>query len=119
MSREELLRLFVLDSMADDYEAVPEIMRGVGALAAECGIEISRDEVVTSLRALIEAGLVRAWSVGHRNQLREEAFVPPVAEADRYYYLPTEAGRDIHTEFAALWGTGRIPPSNPAQSPQQ
>ena len=64
MTRTEFLQRLILNSMCDDFENVDQvILSNVAAAAAKCGLTVERTEVVQNLRALVEAGLAKAYDL--------------------------------------------------------
>ena len=103
MTRPEFVQRLIVNSMCDDFENVDQvILRDVARLAAKCGLTIERSEVVQNLRALVEAGLVKAYDLapGIRDPFSGELQgMPPLdapAEYFRTYFYPTQKGMDWH-----------------------
>jgi hypothetical protein len=64
MMRPEFVQRLILNSMCDDFENVDQvILRNVAGVAAKCGLTVERPEVVENLRALVEAGLAKAYDL--------------------------------------------------------
>jgi hypothetical protein len=64
MTRAEFVRRLVLDTICDDFENVDQtILRDVVDIEAKCGVVIRRADVVEALRALVEAGLAKAYDL--------------------------------------------------------
>lgn len=63
MTRAELIRRFVLDSICDDFEDIEQIDKWVTKQATECGFTVSRDEIIQALRELISEGYASAWDL--------------------------------------------------------
>jgi hypothetical protein len=63
MTRNELIRRFVLNSFCDDYEDIEQITKAIDEEGPAGGLTISHDEIVQALRELIELGYAKAWDL--------------------------------------------------------
>ena len=108
MNRSELLRLFILDDIADDYEEIEHITGNVTALAQKCGLTVSSGEVREELMNLIDAGFAKAYRFTGRH-LPEDIRGRPLPEeleetATGYvYFWITESGRELHGSRDDWW----------------
>jgi hypothetical protein len=110
MTRAEFVQRLVLNSMCDDFENVDQvILRDVAQVAAKCGLRVERPEVVRSLRALVEAGLAKAYDL---SRAAGDAFsgelhgMPPLAvpeEDFKTYFYPTQKGMEVHGSDGTWW----------------
>ena len=109
MTRTEFLQRLIVNSMCDDFENVDQvILRDVAGVAAKCGLTVERPEVVENLRALVEAGLAKAYDMwaatGGDAFAGELQGMPPldVPEKDfRTYFHPTQKGMEFHDQLNA------------------
>ena len=100
MDRAELVRLMVLNSIADDYENVDQvILRDVAQCLSKRGQTIERREIVNALDGLIEDGLAKAYLLSGREPYVTELHGMPaldVIEEDfRTYFYITQKGKDL------------------------
>ena len=108
MNRDELVRLLVLDSIADDYENVDQIILGeVGEQLAKMGMTIKRQEIVNALGGLIQDGLAKAYLLSAREPYSTELQGMPsleVVEEDfqTYFYI-TKKGVDVLLDGRIEW----------------
>jgi len=61
MHRRELVRTFVLNGIADDYENLEQITKQAASLRADCGMTIQSSEILEALGDLVGAGLAKAY----------------------------------------------------------
>ncbi len=110
MTRAEFVQRLILNSMCDDFENVDQIiLRDVAGVAAKCGLTVERPEVVENLRALVEAGLAKAYDL---SAAKGDPFsgelqgMPPLdtPEQDfRTYFYPTKKGMEFHKSDGTWW----------------
>jgi hypothetical protein len=110
MTREEFVQRLIVNSMCDDFENVDQvILRDVAGVAAKCGLTVERPEVVQNLRALVEAGLVKAYdlSPGIGDPFSGELQgMPPLADPEIYFrthFYPTQKGTDWLESDLTWW----------------
>jgi len=101
--REELVRMFVLDTVADDYEDFPRVVVTVGALGRRCGLTIGGPEVLAALEELVRVGWVTAWRLSPTRPAEVVPGVPERTEMDECYFLVSEAGARRQAEEFAGW----------------
>ena len=105
--RAELIRMFVLDEIMDDYEELDHITERIAPLGRQCGVLIQRQDVAQALISLTENGFAKAYSLGRNS--REIEGVPPldtIQDSDQYtrcYFLVTDSGREEHRRQDSLW----------------
>jgi hypothetical protein len=63
MTRAELIRRFVLNSICDDYEDIERITNYIDEVGPKCGLAISNEDIFRALRELIELGYAKAWDL--------------------------------------------------------
>ena len=63
MTRAELIRRFVLNSICDDYEDIDRIRRAVEEEGAACGLTIREADILQALRESIQLGYAKAWNL--------------------------------------------------------
>jgi hypothetical protein len=107
MNRDELIRMFVLDEIMDDYEELDHITERIAPSGAQCGVVIRKQDVVQALISLTENGFAKAYSLG--NNSKEIEGVPTLDEIqdpDQYkrcYFWVTDNGREEHSRQDSLW----------------
>ena len=98
MTRNELIRLLVLNEIADDYEE-PEYIHGrLAGLGPHCGLPIELPDVRQALLDLVGLGCAKAYNLW-RNPAEGLRGVPPLERVDEYYYWITDQGRVVHSSF--------------------
>jgi hypothetical protein len=104
LSRSEFVRRLVLNSIADDYENVDQIiLREVAGNAGKCGLAVERPEVVEALAGLIEEGLAKAYILSGDSRdpfAGELPGMPPMDVVEEYfrtYFYITKKGLDHHS----------------------
>jgi hypothetical protein len=110
MMRPEFVQRLILNSMCDDFENVDQvILRNVAGVAAKCGLTVERPEVVENLRALVEAGLAKAYDLfpGINDPFSGELQgMPPLhvpEEHFRTYFYITKRGMQFHKADSTWW----------------
>lgn len=103
MDINELIRMFILDVIADDYENLEKIQTEVKDFACRSGLKIGDGDVARELANLIDGGLARAYRLSTTAPVREMSGTPPAADLNRYYYWLTEAGRDVQMAECPAW----------------
>lgn len=110
MTRAEFVQRLILNSMCDDFENVDQvILRDVARVAAKCGLAVERPEVVQNLRALVEAGLVKAYEldpgIGDPFSGEVQGMPPLDAPEDNFrtFFYPTQRGMDWHKADQTWW----------------
>jgi hypothetical protein len=99
VSESDLVRRLVLNSIADDYENVDQvILRQVGEAEARIGLTIQRSDIVDALATLIRDGLAKAYLLSSREPSRELQGMPTLdvieTNFETYFYI-TENGIDV------------------------
>ena len=102
MQRYVLIRMFVLDVMADDYENLEMIYGELHKFGERCGLTLRASEILAALIQLIELGLAKAYWLW-QPPVREIEGVPPLDEIDRYYFWLTEEGRKVQLADYENW----------------
>ena len=102
--RAELLRMFVLDAIADDYENLEIICTDVSAMSTRCGLLIQCSDVTQALVSLIESGLASPYKL--RPTAEKIEGIPAIDALRDYYYLVTEKGREVQLSDYAGWPFG-------------
>lgn len=110
MRRHQLVRTFVLDAIADDYENLEQITKHVTSLSARCGITIESSEILQALGDLIAADLAKAYRLS--NETAEEFHgMPPsdqigsphLSTTSDVYFWVTQEGRRLQLSDCADW----------------
>jgi hypothetical protein len=97
MTRAELLRLFVLNAMCDDYEELEMIYDVVLRDTERCGMPASQSEILRALTEVVETGLAKAYRL-RGEPLGELPGLPPLEEMEmphRIYYYLTPNGKEV------------------------
>jgi hypothetical protein len=81
MTRVELIRMFVLDSMCDDFEDIERITDWTIEWGSKCGLMVSHDDIIQALHELIELGYTKAYDL-------ERWADPPTTESQREEITP-------------------------------
>ncbi len=100
-TREELVRGNVLNEIADDYEEIDQILKQLTMWANELGI--TRNEVHTALRSLVDLGWARAYDL-HVSKVPLEK--PDLNRIEDLYFWITAVGIAELNGFPESW----IPP---------
>jgi hypothetical protein len=95
MSRSELLRMFVLDVIADDYENLEKIYSDVNELGVSSGLSIQKPEIIDALIGLLESDLASAYKLSGTAPNQKVQGVPSRDKLVDYYFLVTERGQII------------------------
>jgi hypothetical protein len=104
MSRAELIRMLVLTSIADDYENLEQIAKGVTRMSTECGMSVSAFEILDALADLIESNTAKACrSDSFKNRWTELDGMPERTEigsrcetaTDDAWFWVTERGKQM------------------------
>jgi hypothetical protein len=110
MTRTEFVQRLVLSTICDDFENVDQvILRDVVEVGTKCGLRIQRSEVVEGLRALVDAGLAKAYDLfpGIGDPFSGELQgMPPleiIEEDFRTYFYVTKAGMAFHESDGTWW----------------
>jgi hypothetical protein len=112
MRRSELVRMFVLNKIADDYENLHQITKQVEPLGSACGLSIETSEILQALGELIAADFARAYRLSIMSRTAEEIQgMPPAHEigspdvpmvVDAFFWA-TEKGRQLARSKATDW----------------
>lgn len=104
MKRDQLVRMFVLEEISDDYEDLERISKGVNKLGARCGLTIAHQEILSALANLIEVGMANAYRLeATREAPKPLPGVPPDDEMEEYYFWITRKGREHHLAADSEW----------------
>ena len=106
----ELIRVFVLNEIMDDYEEVEHITKNVTKLGEECGVVVQEQEIVRALISLTENGFAKAYRMARKPGARAEEIegVPSpenIQNPDpysRFYFWATERGKEEHRRLRSL-----------------
>lgn len=98
MTRYELVRMLVLNEIADDYEASAHIQERVSDLGRECELLIDAADVNLALLDLVKSGWAKAYDLW--KEPREELqVVPKFEQIGEHYYWITPQGREVLSAF--------------------
>jgi hypothetical protein len=103
IDRQELVRLFILDVIADDYEGFERISKEVTDLGRRCGQEISISDIRSALATLIGDDLARAYRLSPTAPIREIGGVPSPCEFETSYYWITQKGKEVQASDCDCW----------------
>jgi hypothetical protein len=110
LTRSELIRRLVLNSICDDFENVDQIiLRDVTKDSAKFGLTIERSDVVDGLAGLIEDGLAKAYilsGTGGNPFSGELDCIPPmdlVEENFKTYFYITKEGKELLLSNDIWW----------------
>jgi hypothetical protein len=100
MDRDELIRLFVLDAICDDYENVDQvILKDVAGYCAKLGVAVDRSDVVKALAELVEGGMAKAYLLSPTEPTEELEGMPTIDVVETYfktYFYITKKGMERH-----------------------
>jgi hypothetical protein len=110
MHRRELVRMFVLDGIADDYENLEQITKHVASLSADCGMTIQSSEILEVLGDLVGAGLAKAYRLSSDGAKEidgmpsaHEIGSPFLTTEDDIYFWVTKKGMDLQFSPSKDW----------------
>ena len=104
--RRELVCMFVLDAICDDYEDIGQIKKLVAENAVGCGMSIEWPEIEMVLRELVRNGLAKAYKL-YPSSRPPHVFggMPPareMVEHGAYFYITPE-GMKLHLADYEGW----------------
>ncbi|HLJ45623.1 MAG TPA: hypothetical protein VKU01_06435 [Bryobacteraceae bacterium] len=102
-SRSDLIQMFVLDAIADDYENLAHIKIDVTSLSSRAGLAVEPGEVTDALIRLIERGLATAFNLRGWNPPEEYPGIPPSCDIDEYYFWTTSEGKKVQLADYPEW----------------
>jgi hypothetical protein len=98
MTRDELVRRFVLNEITDDYEEPQHIYESIAKYSPGCGLYISMQEVTEGIADLIRAGLARAYRLTPTSRSAEEIEgVPTSDQMSNLYFCATPKGMELQS----------------------
>jgi hypothetical protein len=77
--RAQLICMFVLDAIADDYEDLEIISDHVPKLGTRCGLVVLKPEVLKCLKSLIDRGLAAAYRLDKTPPEQFKEMPPPAS----------------------------------------
>src|SRR5438270_3038149 len=95
MKRAELIRMLVLDTIADDYENFEKITDEVKRMADQAGLYTNAGEIQGAVIDLSEMGLAKVYRLSPNDRTEELDGIPPLNEIDDYYFWTTGEGKRI------------------------
>ena len=98
--RSELIRMFVLNEISDDYENFHWISEQVTKLGTKCGMKIRSSEILDALGNLVGAGLAKAYRLSTTQPVKEIAGFPNRDEIERCYVKSAQS-------YCYFWITGQ------------
>ena len=103
MRRRQLVRMFVLDAIADDFENLEEICKSVTNLGSACGLVVECSEVLQSLVDLIESGLAKAYRLSPVEPVVRIDGVPARDVMCYLYFFVTDEGAALQRARYGDW----------------
>jgi aryl-alcohol dehydrogenase-like predicted oxidoreductase len=110
MRRRQLVRTFVLDAIADDYENLEQITKHVTSLSVRCGMTIESSEILQALGDLIAADLAKAYRLSnetakeiHGMPPSDQIGSPDLTTTGDVYFWVTQDGRRLQLSDYADW----------------
>jgi hypothetical protein len=109
MTRTEFIQRLVLDAICDDFENIDQvILKDVSSTGAKCGLTILRPEIAQGLRALVGAGLAKAYDLRSVRdpfacELQEMPSLDVPEEPFRIYFHATRKGLELHASDDSWW----------------
>jgi hypothetical protein len=104
--RADLVRMFVLNSISDDYEEIGQITKDVSRDANNCGMVIESIEIVTALRELFDSGLAKAYRLYATSRPPEELAAMPTPDEMKNrgaYFWITGEGMKVQLRDDSSW----------------
>ncbi len=99
-----LVRMFVLDSICDDYEDRAKILRDVSDCAAASRCTVTPEQVDQAIATLVNDGLAKAYKLSGNGDPLELPGMPPAHPVlewyEGYYFWITPAGREVYVAFS-------------------
>lgn len=109
MSPVELIRVFVLNEIMDDYEEFEHITENVAKLGIERGVGVQKEDVVRALISLTENGFAKAYRFPDKGTRTEKIEGVPALEEiqnpdpfSRSYFWATKKGNEEHMRLRSL-----------------
>ena len=97
MTKTQLLEIFVLNEVSDDYENLQYIVEHVQKWSAEYGLTPTRSEIVTALISLIEAEMISAFDLSAKSPIVIDV-TDLTGKMDDLWYYQTPAGKTLHQQ---------------------
>ena len=97
MTKTQLLEIFVLNEISDDYETLQYIVEHVQAWGAEYGLTFTESEIARALMSLVEAKLVLAVVLSPKPPHVTE-MADPTGKMEDLYYYQTPEGKTLHQQ---------------------
>jgi len=102
-TRTELVRMFVLDAVADSCESMERVREHVCNLSQRCGLEFQFSEMIQGLREVISASLVGAFQF-HDGSADAIEGIPKDLESDEdLLFCITDKGRTLQLSEYDPW----------------
>lgn len=103
MDRSELIRMFVLDAIADDDEELDRISEHVFQLGVRCGVTIRMSDILDGLTGLIKSGLAKAFQFRGTVPTDEIDGVPASYDSEGLYFAITNKGKEVQNAEYEPW----------------
>ena len=102
-NRRELLEMFVLDAIADDYESLEKIKTEVISFGARAGMTVAADEATRALVRLLEKGLAQAFRLESTQTPQSHPGIPEESLLGEYYFWTTDEGKQLQMGDYPAW----------------
>ena len=97
LDNNELVRIFILDEVCDDFEPLDMVVHNVESRSREYGLLISSATIVEAMTTLLTDDLVAAYDLINQPQ-PQTPVTGQITNSDmlKYYYYLTKQGRAAH-----------------------
>jgi hypothetical protein len=102
MNRDDLIKMFVLNEIGDDYESFEKISNETAALGQRLRLYVDPSEISNALTDLIKSGLARAYHLSPWHPAKEVE-APISNQYPDLYFLVTRKGADEHKRLESRW----------------
>jgi hypothetical protein len=104
LSRDELIHVFALDVMADDYENLEQVYQGVSRLASRCGMAVEphalKSAVDQAVVDSVQRGLAKAYRLSPTAPVEEIDCLLHLGQVQDLYFFITDEGRQLVSSYA-------------------
>jgi hypothetical protein len=104
MTRSDLLKMFVLNEISDEYLKVAEITKRVEDLGSACGMILEPNEIIRALGDLMQTKLARGYLLTPTSKPPKEiGRIPAPADMEKYYFRVTKKGMERQLALDKDW----------------
>jgi hypothetical protein len=101
MKRDELLREWAMEAIANEYEDLTTINQEVTTWASEAGHSVNAEEITEALLRLIDSGLAAAYMLSTQKPVAKKLTGrPKPGEVAKCHFLLTDEGKTELTKHA-------------------